>query len=76
MTRDDAMCRDCRFWHRLDPGYGQCRLCPPTVSEQLLAEGDEGEADDRTQAERCFDASIWPITFDDDFCGKVEVNAA
>jgi hypothetical protein len=74
-------CSTCRFWQADadysfgDPTYGRCRKAPPTLIQPVLLHlmpkpsyGDHVDPDLTTM--NIFDASQWPVTEGDSWCGS------
>lgn len=74
---DPRTCDTCHWWHLLDPdgegveadggykvsdvGTGRCRRYPPKLRRGPNFETDSSDA---------AGAAIWPITWDEDWCGE------
>lgn len=65
-------CDGCRFWRRSHEAtgrgtrHGQCRSDPPRLIETLLEPSQDGEPVDLRAATR------FPVTGEDDWCGRFE----
>ena len=73
MSQEQESCASCRFWRRdkttvvYETGY--CRLNPPTIVGAYIHEHKPG------MDKNLIDATNFPVTFDDDWCGKWERKA-
>jgi hypothetical protein len=71
-------CIECKFWrrqsNRFHPESGDChRHAPRPTTEAIVVLGGVGRSDeDEATTEPAADGGIvlWPITYEDDFCGE------
>ena len=59
---DEMVCGSCKFWDRRSGVAGRCRRNAPKPMGWVEGNDDE-ENIPRVEA-------VWPVTFDDDFCGE------
>lgn len=61
--KEQMQCKTCRFWRKpMDRISGECRRNAPKPIGWVAGNDDE-ENIPRVEA-------VWPVTFDDDFCGE------
>lgn len=73
----NMICRECVYWHSDGAGHGEsgeCRRSPPRIIEKALQVAKEGDGSGRDPGSIIdiwtHEASVWPVTFDDSWCGE------
>ena len=65
MKKKLSYCADCAYFESIEPGCGYCHKSPPVIVQHLVKEDPEGGI----EVSSILDASIFPKTFNVDFCG-------
>lgn len=56
------ICRNCRFWAKVESHYGQCRIRAPIMNNQLVHFIDDLETE----------WAVWPLVSADSWCGEFQ----
>jgi len=68
---ESPKCSNCRFWRIDNQEKGECHRSPPVLLGEVIIDAMvRYRVADAYEASRSVDASRWPVTAHDDWCGE------